>query len=196
MELNTIEQAKAQGLVKQGMEKAAQSLGFFLKNKVELLSVENDSCNLSHTIQVPNKLKQRGYLLSTYILGELKGACYLLFTQDEVDMLLKSEFSEEILQDEEMKNAMGEGLLLEMDNIISANVITEFANTLKVKIYGDVPSISYIEQNEVFDVMAQAVNEEMFILNFRANFTNNEQNFNPEFIWLFDQQFLEKIKNS
>jgi chemotaxis protein CheY-P-specific phosphatase CheC len=195
VELNTLEQEKAQDLVRHGMKKAAESLSFFLKKTVGLKEIENDTCSLSHSLSLKTKYSDEICVLTTYLLGELKGVCYLIFSQQEMELLIQSELPLEILNQPELKKEMGSALLLEMDNIISANVITEFANALKVKIYGDVPSMECMPQNQLFDVLAQAIDEEMFLLSFKAHFINDELDFNPEFIWLFDQEFIQKIKS-
>lgn len=195
VELTTTEQEKAQYLVQQGMQKAAQSLSFFLKKTVALQEIENDTCSLAHSLNLKPKSSGDICVLTTYLLGELKGVCYLIFSEQEMELLMQTELPAEILNQPELKSEMGKALLLEMDNIISANVITEFANALKVKIYGDVPSMECMPQNQLFDVLAQAIEEEMFLLSFKAHFSNDEVDFNPEFIWLFDQEFIQKIKN-
>lgn len=188
LELKTEEQQKAQILVNKGMQKAADSLGFFLKKNVKLKEVENDTCSLSNAIELKPKPKEKMYFLTTYILGELNGVCYLVFTEQEAELLMQSEFPQEILSDEALKEEMGKALLLEMDNIISANVLTEFANALKVKIYGDVPAYQHIKDNEIFEILAKAVEEEMFLLSFKAKFSSEAQDFSPEFICCSSQE--------
>lgn len=71
------------------------------------------------------------YVVSTELLGELNGMSYLILSQADVENLSKmAELRDDTLRDEFLK---------ELDNILSAAVITVLSNELKTTSYGDVP---------------------------------------------------------
>ena len=37
--------------------------------------------------------------------------------------------------------------------------------------------------------------QDLYIINFKTQFASSQLNFNPEFVWLFDNTFLESIKS-
>jgi len=72
-----------------------------------------------------NKKGENINLLLTEIIGELNGICCLLFTEDEANKLRHAALPPEIINDSALMTEMRDGILLEVDNIISAAVITQ-----------------------------------------------------------------------
>jgi chemotaxis protein CheY-P-specific phosphatase CheC len=192
--LTTEEQAIAAEIVYKGLAKAAESLSFFLKESVEVANIDNDTCDVAYNLNIEKKNRTDIHLMTTAIMGEMKGLCCLVFSKEEADLIKKAALPEEIHNDEQAMKEIGEGFLLELDNIISASVITEFANSLETRIFGDVPGLKVLDEDEMFEYLNQQVEEEMFFLNFKANFKSDKVDFAPEFIWMFDNSFAEKVK--
>ena len=94
-----------------------------------------------------------------------------------------------------MMEEMSDGIMLEVDNIISASVITQFSNLLKVKIHGGVPDLKKVSFEEMEDYISSEVNNELYLISFKTSFESSKANFNPEFVWLFDNTFIDCIKN-
>jgi chemotaxis protein CheY-P-specific phosphatase CheC len=90
---------------------------------------------------------------------------------------------------------MSDGIMLEVDNIISASVITQFSNLLKVKIYCGVPALRKVDSTELEKYLQEEINNEMYLVSFKTKFKSSHVSFAPEFIWLFDNTFVESIKN-
>jgi chemotaxis protein CheY-P-specific phosphatase CheC len=90
---------------------------------------------------------------------------------------------------------MSDGIMLEVDNIISASVITQFSNLLKVKIHGGVPNLKKVTSSEMEEYISSEVNNELYLISFKTSFESSKARFNPEFVWLFDNSFIDSIKN-
>lgn len=192
----TIEEQKvASNIVSKGLEKAAESLSFFLKEDVVVDHIDNDACDISYTLSILPRNRTNIHLMTTAIMGEMKGVCCLVFSEEEATLIKKNALPEELHNDEAAMKEMGEAFLLELDNIISAAVITEFANKLTTRIFGDVPGLKIVDEEEMLNYFSQQMEEEMLFLNFKAGFKSNTVDFTPEFIWLFDSSFAEKVKN-
>ena len=131
----------------------------------------------------------------TKVIGELKGVCCLIFSEEEADQLRNTALPPEVLNSPEMMAEMSDGIMLEVDNIISASVITQFSNMLKVKIYGGVPELRKVNSTELESYLQEEINNEMYLVSFKTKFKSSHVSFAPEFIWLFDNTFVESIKN-
>ena len=133
-------------------------------------------------------------LLTTKVIGDLKGVCCLIFSEEEADHLRQAALPPEILESPEMMAEMSDGIMLEVDNIISASVITQFSNLLKVKIHGGVPDLKRVNYKEMESIIQEDINNELYLISFKTSFESAKVAFNPEFIWLFDNAFIESIK--
>ena len=131
----------------------------------------------------------------TKVIGELNGVCCLIFSEEEADQLRNTALPPEVLNSPEMMAEMSDGIMLEVDNIISASVITQFSNLLKVKIYGGVPALRKVDSTELEKYLQEEINNEMYLVSFKTKFKSSHVSFAPEFIWLFDNTFVESIKN-
>jgi len=107
--------------------------------------------------------------------------------------LLQNSLPATVLNNPEKLSIMGNAFLLEVDNIISASVITQFSNILKHKMHGDVPALQVLNENSLNDYISHHLNQDSQIINFKVNFTSSHLHFCPEFFWLFNKSFIEAI---
>lgn len=184
----------AKEIIDLGLQKAAESLSFFMKEPITLKEVDfNISSN--QTIDVKNEDSLDNlYVLTTEMKGELKGVCYLVFNQEEKDEICKVALPAEIFNNPEKLKNMEEPLLLEVDNIISASVITQISNKLKQKVYGDVPAMKLMTAKDLKNNITEQMNPNKFIIGFKTVFISSKSNFNPEFFWVIDPNFFECVK--
>ncbi len=190
--LNVNELLIAKKIVRKGLLKAAESLSFFMKEEVGINELD---FQINDKIECPNKTGNNIHFLTTQVMGELPGVCYLVFSEEEANKLRDIALSVEIKNDPDMIAEMNDAILLEVDNIISASVITEFSNILKHKIYGNVPSLKLVDEKELKEIVKNNDNGNFFVINFKTQFLSSNMNFSPEFLWLFDAKFLNSIKN-
>ncbi|MEO9484747.1 MAG: hypothetical protein ABJG47_14910 [Ekhidna sp.] len=136
------------------------------------------------------------HLIKTELLGELKGTSHLIFSEKEVAKLYEACLPEKIAKDNSKESViMKLGFLTEIDNMVSAAVITEFSNCLDVEIYGNVPSLKVLKATELNEFIVKESSEFESIIHFKAVFHGKELDICPDFIWVFHNKFVDKIKN-
>lgn len=92
-----------------------------------------------------NGLSQH-YLLATEIIGDFRGTSYFLLSDKAAFEFLKNSISQHksIAHREEFVIEY----LKEIDNIISAAVITDLSDKTQAQMYGDIPQLSVINSDE------------------------------------------------
>ncbi len=191
---NTQEMQTARNIISAGLVKAAESLSFFMNETITLNEVDQDDQFSVHAIEIEKKNQSNIHLMITKVIGELNGVCCLIFSEEEADQLRNTALPQEVLNSPEMMAEMSDGIMLEVDNIISASVITQFSNMLKVKIYGGVPALRKVDSVELENYLQNEINNELYLISFKTKFKSSHVSFAPEFIWLFDNTFVESIK--
>jgi len=192
--LNNIETDVAKEIINIGLGKAADSLSFFSQQKVMIRSSELILKNTNDAKDLSKKTGDNIHVLTTDIVGELSGVCYLIFNEKEVNKLLKISLPASILEDEEQKLLMSDAILKEADNIISASVITQFSNLLKFSIHGGIPEMDVMSEDKVMPFLLSRATDSKYFLQISAQFQTEEVDFSPEFVWFLDAKFIEGIK--
>ena len=188
------EEDVAKEIISAGLVKAAESLTFFMNETITLKDFEEDKLIEQPPLELGKKEEASILLLTTKVIGDLKGVCCLIFSEEEADHLRQAALPPEILESPEMMAEMSDGIMLEVDNIISASVITQFSNLLKVKIHGGVPDLKRVNYKEMESIIQEDIKNELYLISFKTSFESAKVAFNPEFIWLFDNAFIESIK--
>lgn len=195
VELSDFELSTSKEIVNIGLAKAADSLSFFMHEKILIRSVDFEIVEVNDSNFFTKDDGKENYILTTEVIGELQGVCYLIFTKEEADRIFKISLPESITSSEESMKEMGPAILLEIDNIVSASVITQFSNLLNYKVYGGVPGLSEKTLTAFKgDILEQTCNGNCLI-NFKAEFVASGQNFNPQFIWLLNEKFFDGVKD-
>jgi chemotaxis protein CheY-P-specific phosphatase CheC len=182
----------AKELISAGLQKAAESLSFFMNEKIEL-DTSDDRCLDCDPLDLDRKGQENIHLLITKVVGEIQGVCCLIFSAHEADHLRNVALPDEIKNSPEMMAEMSDGILLEVDNIISASVITHFSNALKVKIHGDVPALKVVTYNEMIDFLREEISDKLYLVSFKTSFSSSNVQFKPEFLWLFEANFIDAV---
>lgn len=192
---NQKEMQAARNIISAGLVKAAESLSFFMNETITLNEFDQEESLSVNAIEIEKKNQSNIHLMITKVIGELNGVCCLIFSEEEADQLRNTALPPEVLNSPEMMAEMSDGIMLEVDNIISASVITQFSNLLKVKIYGGVPALRKVDSTELEKYLQEEINNQMYLVSFKTKFKSSHVSFAPEFIWLFDNTFVESIKN-
>ena len=178
----------AQDIFLKGYEKACES---FSNLSGELVTIKNFELFFGEAPDLLKKISstENASILTTNIIGEAKGKSYLVFNEKDAqgvpEMLIQKMKSLQSNPD------FAEIILKEVDNIVSASVITEFSNQLNLKIYGDVPKIIYPEDVNKEWLQDEVENKEyLFAILSSANFSfEGDIKISPYFIWVLDKQF-------
>jgi chemotaxis protein CheY-P-specific phosphatase CheC len=176
-----------------GMVRAAKSFSILLNSPVrtsppQILTLEHNDNFL--------RLKESDgdvYVLITQVIGDVNGRSYLMFNDEECNALLKLIRKEGVFND-----TLKEAFLMEIDNIVSAAVITELSDLLKGEIYGDVPQIKKISGKALYDFIAadkEAIEHGNLVVNTGFNLEKNSK-IHPQFIWKLSPSLLEMIPSN
>jgi chemotaxis protein CheY-P-specific phosphatase CheC len=182
----------AKELISAGLQKAAESLSFFMNEKIDL-DTSDDRCLDCDPLDLDRKGQENIHLLLTKVIGEINGVCCLIFSENEADHLRNVALPDEIKNSPEMMAEMSDGILLEVDNIISASVITHFSNVLKAKMHGDVPALKKVSYDEMIDYVRNEISDKLYLVSFKTSFSSSNVQFKPEFLWLFEQNFISGV---
>lgn len=177
-------------LVKKGLERSCESLGFFLKEKVGLETLRFSDEHISMPALL-EEFRGKDIILYSEILGQLSGQCYFLLDEKEADLLFRKNFTSQ--QTDITRKAIFEGFLLELDNIITASVVTEFANNLQLKIFGGVPSIIYNENQDRLHETFRKTDQEPYFINFKCRYAIPGAEFSPVFFWFLEPKFTDWV---
>jgi len=193
-DLNEDELKVATKLIFEGLSMAKASMEQVLQSPISIEQIEYGTSDLD--IDRFGGDDSEVHVIKTALMGELKGTSHLIFSENEVNKLYQSCLPPKIANDDSNESAiMKLGFLTEIDNMVSAAVITEFSNFLGVEIYGNVPSLKVIKANELNNYLTNESSEFEQIIHFKAVFEGKELDISPDFIWVFHNKFVDKIKD-
>lgn len=192
--LSETELGIAKDIVRSGLQKAAESMSFFMKQKIDFNLPDFSLARIDADFKVSTKTGNNLHVLMTNVIGELKGVCCLTFSEEEADHLRQTALPPEILNSPAMMAEMADAILLEVDNIISASVITQFSNILGHKMHGGVPKLAKLNSTELPQFVSSDIQKELYSIRFSTQFTSGLVRFSPDFVWLFDDVFFRSIR--
>jgi hypothetical protein len=80
-----------------------------------------------------------------------------------------------------------------VDNLITASVITQFANYFDYKTYGGVPQLDIVSYTELQEIINIGIADNDCVVEFKAQLVSEGVNVNAEFIWLVDDKFFKGV---
>lgn len=184
----------AKDIINQGLKKAAETFSFFMKepmvHKATDFSLDFDLSEIKEIFPEKEDL----FVLTTELRGEFTGICFLVLRKEEADALAHISFNESLRKDQEKYEKMKEALLLEVDNIISATVVTQFANILDYHVFGDVPKLAKLDKEELSLLINSKLTSDRILLFCTTGFKSHSSSFRPEFFWILDSEFVVAVK--
>lgn len=174
-----------------GFAKASASFSMMTKGTVSFTNLHADFQLLKNPPVLNQgiaKAIEPSWLITTEVFGEVSGKSYLLLSEKEFETLMnlvhglkKSSINLEI------------EFIKELDNILSASVVTQLSNEFKLKMYGDIPNLvgmtlSTIEEI-IYDDFCELTNE-IYINSIQFTLKDYPV-FQPLFIWVLDRNTLQ-----
>lgn len=194
IDLSTSEIEMAKEILNKGINKSSDSLSFFTKSKVSIdtfdIYLEPDKDKGFNSVTEHNVT-----VLSTKLMGDLSGECYLVFNDNDKEELLNTCLSKSILDNPSAKKEMGEALLLEIDNIVSASAITEFSNILEKTVYGDVPYLISFSSVDLPGFISDR-SLESYSFRLKVEMVTENGKISPQFIWTIGKDFILSLKKN
>ncbi|MEM6831081.1 MAG: hypothetical protein AAF551_11255, partial [Bacteroidota bacterium] len=181
-------------LINGGLAMAKSSMEQILQSPITLEKV-SFGAEANDLSKIGGKESHNVNLIKTELKGELKGSCYLVFSESDVDKINKACLPADILENDSPESKMMMmGFLTEIDNMVAAAVITEFANFLGVELFGNVPSLHVMAHDKVNDYLTNETTSYDSVIHFKAIFHGAELDISPDFIWIINEKFVDKIK--
>lgn len=130
-------------------------------------------------------------LVATDVIGEVCGKSYLLLNTREYDQL-----SEQVYGTEDALKDFKEEFIKELDNVLSASVITKLANALHLNLYGNIPMlVNPFSCNLKKMIYDDFLDEAKSVYVNAIYFTFDEYpELKPCFIWVVDQKIFDRIE--
>jgi chemotaxis protein CheY-P-specific phosphatase CheC len=136
------------------------------------------------------------YVIKTELMGELRGASHLLLPDYEVQRILSNVLPASVMEDEsENGKIMRDGFLTELDNMVSAAVISSLSDLLDINFYGHVPDMQIIKREEVDEFIDSESQNYDTIIHFKAIFFSEKLDIAPHFMWMTEQNLIDKLKS-
>lgn len=165
---------------------AAQSLGKMLKEDV---GIENVGLYMGDEMPLPNLgTNDSFFVLSTEVNGEMNAHTLLIFNQENAQKIYKSLLPANVSKQKDMQEA----ILLEVDNIISAAVVSKFSDILNRHITGHVP---YLHEKNLSEtrVMIQDQLKQNLDFAFKAYLVSKETKISTLFLCFFSDTFQNTL---
>ncbi len=176
-----------------GFSNATQSFSLLAKSKVSYNNFHHgyhdfNKPSLGENYQRYNSTSR--ILITTEVFGDVTGKSYLYLSEKDYELLTRS-------IPDRVSN-LKEEFAKEVDNILSAAVITKLSNQLNKKMFGDVPVLvgkitSRLEDTIYDDFAEQAsgvyVNSIFFSFESHSDVT-------PLFVWVFDKSLTDLPKEN
>lgn len=192
--LNENELKVATKLIFDGLSMAKASMEQILQSPISIKKIDYDNPVRVHRFY--DGEAGNVHLIKTELMGELKGTSHLIFSEAEVTKLYKACLPDHVTFDNSNESQLMKlGFLTEIDNMVAAAVITEFSNFLDVEIYGMVPSLHVMKADEVNHFLESEAGEMESVIHFKAVFHGQELDISPDFVWVFHDKFVDKIKD-
>ncbi|MGL1887063.1 MAG: hypothetical protein OCD76_11175 [Reichenbachiella sp.] len=195
-DLTDKEKSVAERLMKFGLAKGALSLEMMVGSPVVMKSIDLGIPSVDGIHQYTKKEDQKLYLLKTDLVGDLKGFCHLIFSDEDVHKIQSKCLPEDIMAgNNSQSRLMKLEFMTEIDNMVAGAVVTQLANYLNLEVYGNVPILTTMQANEVnthIDAESQDASAGSIL---KTVFHLPELNVFAEFIWLFQDKFIELISD-
>lgn len=143
---------------------------------------------------LPQGFQEPLHVLTTDVKGSLEGKSYLIFDGADTQQIFKIFASTQAASTGSTLSELEQALLLELDNILSAAVITQLSNFLDVFIYGDVPGLRTLSPAETLERFKEETGHFDVVFHINARFKSYRTNLQPAFVWLFKSDFLQTIR--
>jgi chemotaxis protein CheY-P-specific phosphatase CheC len=189
----------SQGILEKAVQKAFQS-GFanasHSLSQLAKSSVYYDNFHTGYFDLGTSALDERyqqdtKFLLTTEVFGEITGKSYLYLSQRDFEFLTQS-----IPEHHHGDMNLRKEFIKEVDNILSAAVITRLSNELNLKMFGDIPVLLDNVASRLEDIIYTDFNKEsdrVFINSIHFSFENH-----PDvrllFVWVFDTSLMGTLE--
>jgi chemotaxis protein CheY-P-specific phosphatase CheC len=176
---------------------SADSLSSLLGDKV-LLTKNSMEIHDSIDDIKQDDTEQEYFVLGTNIMGQMKGSSFLVVSQKAGEIIMDKCFPPS-KNDPESRAMQLEAILLEVDNMLAAAVITQFSNILGITMFGNVPYLKKATSAELKDLIRENLEEhkdgEKYLLATNTRLISDlNEDIQPTFYWVLPESFIHALK--
>ena len=173
-----------------GYSNAATSLSKLTKDKIQFNNFHYNFHRLDSDFfnkQVSFSRNGGSHLITTEIFGDITGKSYLFLSDKEFEILTSGVVNSDLKEE----------FIKEMDNVLSASVITHLSNNLNLKMYGDIPLFVGKVMGKVEDIIFDDFNEQAEEVYINSIFFSFEAQplVTPFFVWVVDSQVQHVLES-
>lgn len=195
--LNPYEFEIIQEMVEEAISKAVKSMELMLKIRVKAEHVDFGKGPLAYIPEFDSLGRFKVHLVKVAFKGDIKGTFYFIINGHEVDLINQVCLPEKISSDTRSENKMMmHGFMSEIENMIAAQSIREISEFLGVQLLGEVPEVNIMQGVKVNEYLEQEneLNKTAFYV--RAVLSGVVVNISPYFIWMLDEDFLNRLRQN
>jgi gamma-glutamylcyclotransferase (GGCT)/AIG2-like uncharacterized protein YtfP/chemotaxis protein CheY-P-specific phosphatase CheC len=182
----------AQRLINIALAHAAIAFEKLLKQRIRLHCASLYGSNNTHLLnQLPLPDGDNLLLYTTNVMGEISGISHLIFSVEDTSEIVKKCMPSAVGSRE-----MTEALLAEIDNILSASVVTQLANMLGKHMLGLVPKMRLTNREGIIHLMQSDMNANGFCLLLSTTFVMDDLRLQPVFVWFFEDDFAVYLRQA
>lgn len=177
-----------------GYSNAAMAFTQMMQDRVEFAGWQSSVLRTDTDIVLDSPLSDTDNvftLITTEIFGDVLGKSYLLLS--EVDMQL---LTARIAGVDEKSAILREEFIKEVDNILSAAVISRLSDQLRLTMYGDVPVLNGQVRGNVATLITDDFSErtDQIYINAGAFSFEMHPDVCPSFIWVVEGEILHTLQ--
>lgn len=178
----------------EALDNAALSMKMIIGSDINISRVDFSFQKEGEKTMCTEKKGANVHVLQTDVVGNYSATCFLLLDTVDVKTIHDKCLPKSILEKDDVKSrALKGGILLEIDNMISAAMVTIFANNLNTTIYGDVPKLTVLREIDANDHINKIVLKKDFKNGFRALLQVTELDITLDFVWFFEEPFFDNL---
>lgn len=132
------------------------------------------------------------YVLRTDIKGDFAGEVYLIVLPKDEPIISELLLPNSVIGQPEMREA----ILLEIDNILTASIVTKYSEVLRKQIIGDVPEAQRYTESSLRQYFASKVSTNQHTFTFSSELITFRSQLQLYFAGFFDERFVEDVKEA
>jgi chemotaxis protein CheC len=191
--LNELEKDLFREIANIGLSKAADALAILSKEKVLLSVPDIQLVNPTNLLDIVSGDKSNTIVIKSAIKGEIEGQTVLLFSQAHVEKFIKDSVND-IAEFQDQLEKLRDSLLLEISNIITGSIVTQFSNIFQLNMYGSVPTgPSYNVVDSINQLLKEFPSFQPLIFSIKTKFVNSGRLLDLPMLIVFDTDTLLKL---
>lgn len=195
MKPSASEREVAKELLNIGLANSADSFSGTIQEKVLMEKLTFNYRTNPRDFRYPNLRGEEGLVFKSEIKGDIPGVSFLIFDKMAIENIGSHILppSMKSLPEEELPE-MREALLSELDNIVTASMVSQLANYFNSFMYGAVPQMEKLAGRQFQTLLKREG------ANFRPNvmvsthFYSVSNPVGPRFVWFFNDDFIRSVK--